>query len=468
MTRPLLYVKDILPQVDPDLIADASVDEMVQAGIDRLLSMQTPSGGFGVWPGSSDPVLWGTAYVVHLFHDARERGYNVPETALKDAVDWLDRNAESEPGGPKFRGTHPGYVQYVLARSGKGHPAQVVKLLEASNFKTNDGKELEGQYLLQAALYASGDHRYAKQLKAPDVSPITDERRNGWSYYSDQRRRGMTLATYHELFGRDASGTPLADLVAEGLEKNQGSYWTTQELMWGVTGLGKWIGTPPKDMPTPVLSFNGDEIAPDKERDAGDGEIAWQISGASRASTIEMILPKNAKDGLTLVGTTEGVKLNVELPTGGKGLSVTREWHFSDGKTFDVGSTLALGDLVYIELTLSNTSNKKLENIALVDRIPAGWEIENPRLGRGSLPDWTSAGDLWVPEYMDIRDDRFQVFGSLERGQRVRVVYAVRAVTAGTFQIPPVFGEAMYDGRIWARQAGGTVYVDGGWAGQYL
>lgn len=468
MTRPLLYVSEILPQIDPDLVAENSVDEMVQAGIDRLLSMQTPSGGFGVWPGSSDPVLWGTAYVVHLLHDAKERGYNVPEMSLQEAVSWLDRNAESEPGGPKFRGTHPGYVQYVLALSGKGHGAQVVKLLEAANPSSKDGKELEGQYLLKAALYQTGDHRYAKDLATLPLSKITDERRNGWSYYSDLRRRGMTLSTYHELFGRDDTGTALADLVADGLESQQGSYWTTQELMWGVTGLGKWIGSPPKNLPTPLLSFNGREIAPDPSRTRSDGDVAWQISGASRASALQLSLPAHAEDGLTLVGTTEGVKHNTKLPLGGKGLAVTRMWSTVHGETLSAGSTHDLGDLVYITLELKNTSNKKLENLALVDRIPAGWEIENPRLGRGALPEWADEDGLWVPEYMDIRDDRFQVFGKLERGETVRVVYAVRAVTAGTFYIPAVFAEAMYDGRIWAREAGGTLTIDGGWGGQYL
>jgi len=468
VTRPLLYVKDILPQIDPDLVAKNSVDEMVQAGIDRLLSMQTPSGGFGVWPGSSDPVLWGTAYVVHLMHDAKERGYRVPESALKDAVNWLHRNAESEPGGPKFRGTHPGYVQYVLALSGKAHSAQVAKLLKASNLQTTDGKELEGQYLLKAALYHAGDHRYKEDLKNLPISEISDERRNGWSYYSDLRRRGMTLSTYHELFGRDRNGTDLADRVSDKLETRSGKRWTTQELMWGVTGLGKWIGSAPKDMPVPVLKFNGKKVAVDKDRDAGKGDVAWQIGGASRATTLDVSMPKSFEGGMTLVGTTEGTKHNVELPEGGSGLSLTRTWYGADGKSFGVGSTHGLGDLVYIELRLTNTTSNVMENLALVDRIPAGWEIENPRLGRGSLPDFVSSSDLWVPEYMDIRDDRFQVFGKLAPRQSVRVVYAVRAVTAGSFQIPPVFAEAMYDGRIWARKNGGQIFIDGGWKGKYL
>lgn len=433
---------------------------MVQAGIDRLLSMQTPSGGFGVWPGSDEPMLWGTAYVVHLMLDAKERGFVVPDAQLAEAVNWLDRNAESTDGGHKFMGTHPGYVQYVLSRAGKPHAASAAKML-ADNPEPKDGEGKEGRYLLMAALQQSGDRRFEKQLKAVDTSPILDDRNNGWSYYSDLRRRGMQLAVYHELFGRDPAANPLADAVAAALEKQNAEYFTTQELMWGVTGLGKWVGTAPAGLPDPELYFNGKKIDPSRERSTKKGEVAWQLSGASRAQSLEIKLPQGAAGKLTLVSTTEGVKPDVAVPMGGNGLRVTRRHRTADGGQY--GSAFNLGELVYVELELTNTHSREIENVALVDRIPAGWEIENPRLGRGGLPDWLSADELWEPEYMDLKDDRFMVFGKLEHGATVRVVYAVRAVTAGEFTLPPVQAEAMYDPRMWAREAGGTVTIEGGW-----
>jgi len=89
--------------------------------------------------------------------------------------------------------------------------------------------------------------------------------------------------------------------------------------------------------------------------------------------------------------------------------------------------------------------------------------VENPRLGRGALPDWVDADDLWKPDHMDIRDDRVQVFGALDKGKSVQVLYALRAVAAGTFTAPPVEAEAMYDPRLRARALGGPVTVRGPW-----
>ena len=125
---------------------------------------------------------------------------------------------------------------------------------------------------------------------------------------------------------------------------------------------------------------------------------------------------------------------------------------------------MALGDLFYVELELANTTGARLSNIALVDRLPAGWEIENPRLGRSdATPEWVDDETLWQADHMDLRDDRIEVFGHLEDKEQRKVIYAVRAVTAGSFELPPAEAEAMYEPRHWARARGGTAVVRGPW-----
>jgi uncharacterized protein YfaS (alpha-2-macroglobulin family) len=460
VTRPLLYIQDVLPQIDPDLVAEGSIDDKIQAGLDRLLSMQTPSGGFGIWPGDTEPVLWGTAYVVHLMLDAQKKGYRVPEEALKDAVDWLDRHAESQEGGPKFTGTSPGYVQYVLSRAGRPHTAIAARMLDA--LQNPVGPEAESQMLLQAALYAAGDRRHDKALRTPDVSLVEGRRHNDWSYYSDLRRRGLTLTVFHELFGAQASGTALAELVAGELVGRPSHGFNTQELMWGVSGLGKWVGKPGK-LPAARLRFDGQVVQASRERSRASGELAWQVTSASLAQSVVLELDHAPATPLALIVTTEGTLAGAVPEGGDRGLHLERRWHLASGGSADPAG-LVLGDLVYVELGLRNLSRERIENVALVDRIPAGWEIENPRLGRGALPEWASRLALWELDYMDLKDDRFMVFGGLEPGQTATVIYAVRATTAGAFTAPGAYAEAMYDPELWSRmdpQEG--VLVDGPW-----
>ena len=58
----LLFVSQLMDNVDPTVTGNKKVEEMVMAGLNRILSMQTPAGGFAYWPGDTEPVAWGTAY----------------------------------------------------------------------------------------------------------------------------------------------------------------------------------------------------------------------------------------------------------------------------------------------------------------------------------------------------------------------------------------------------------------------
>jgi hypothetical protein len=120
--------------------------------------------------------------------------------------------------------------------------------------------------------------------------------------------------------------------------------------------------------------------------------------------------------------------------------------------------------VLYTTIHLTNRTKSVVDNIALVDRVPAGWEIENPRIGGRSLPDWLELDTRWTADHLNVRDDRVEVFGSVAPGQTVSFSYAVRAVTAGAFAVPPVEAEAMYDPRLWARESGQEVVVEGPWA----
>jgi uncharacterized protein YfaS (alpha-2-macroglobulin family) len=115
--------------------------------------------------------------------------------------------------------------------------------------------------------------------------------------------------------------------------------------------------------------------------------------------------------------------------------------------------------------------------IVVVDRLPAGLEIENPRL--------VEAGDVktlpWLkserqPEHTEFRDDRlvaaFNLFGSASRPgsgdgddeaqgaiSSATVAYLVRAVTPGTFLHPAATAEDMYRPERFARTAAGRLVV---------
>jgi uncharacterized protein YfaS (alpha-2-macroglobulin family) len=111
--------------------------------------------------------------------------------------------------------------------------------------------------------------------------------------------------------------------------------------------------------------------------------------------------------------------------------------------------------------------------ILLVDRLPAGLEIENPRLvdsGDVRTLDWLKT--TVPPQHAEFRDDRFvaafDFFGGDGRGRRgeirdpassATVAYIVRAVTPGSFVHPAATVEDMYRPNRFARTATGRLDI---------
>jgi uncharacterized protein YfaS (alpha-2-macroglobulin family) len=472
-TRPLLYVGSIVEQVDPEL-AQLKIEDMVLSGINRVLSMETPSGGFGYWPGSDHPVDWGTAYATHMLLDAKKAGYTVPDDRIANVLTWIEnRTAEMESNtwktGRSWYYEEQGevYLHYVLALAGKGKKARILKLIEHLP-KDAKQEQSEDLYMLQAALYLAGDRRYAADLKAIDTSPIINDRNNSWSFYSDRRRRGLMLSTFFDLFKNDPAGELLATRVAEGLVGQRSSYYTTQELVWGVTGLGKWVtAMGAKGTAGGVLTADGATIEPRKTKQKTNDK-SWSLARASEYKSLVLDIPAGA-DGMYLVISSEGVRPGSDYKVGGNGLSVSRTYKSLDGTEVKLGDgKVALGDLVFVEITVGNTSGQSIQNIALVDRLPAGFEVENPRLGRSFKADWVVEDEQWSLDFLNMRDDRLEAFGSLPAGEDKKIVYTIRAVTSGTYTTPPVEVEAMYDPTLWARDKGEPAIVGGPWTGKLL
>ncbi|HET9619857.1 MAG TPA: MG2 domain-containing protein [Kofleriaceae bacterium] len=474
-TRPLLYVTDLVEQVDPQL-AERKIEDMVLAGINRVFSMEAPSGGFGYWPGATEPLEWATAYATDMLLDAKKRGYAVPDDRLAGVMAWIEGRVAAYERGQHvahqkwnhYDEQSEAYLHYVLARAGKAHKARIGNLIGKLTGKLS-GEQAEDLYLLKAALFLAGDRRYEKDLKAVDTSPISAERLNTWSFYSDRRRRGLMLSTFFDLFGNDPAGAPLADRVAEGLVGQSSSWYNTQELVWGVTGLGKWVSAQlaRSAVAGGTLTADGQPIKPRAARHASNDK-AWSVMRASEYKQLALDVPASAA-GLWLVIHSEGTRPGGDYKVGGNGMTVHRTYRDSKGTAIDpAAGTLKLGDLVFVELEIANTSAAEIQNVAVVDRLPAGFEVENPRLGRTTAAEWSKDLEMWEPEFQNLRDDHLEAFGRLPAKAVKHVIYTVRAVTSGKFTIPPVEVEAMYDATLWAREKGTTAVVGGPWTGKTL
>ncbi|HTY00511.1 MAG TPA: hypothetical protein VMG09_10825, partial [Bacteroidota bacterium] len=96
---------------------------------------------------------------------------------------------------------------------------------------------------------------------------------------------------------------------------------------------------------------------------------------------------------------------------------------------------------------------------AVSDLLPAGFELENPRLTE--MASYTFVKDGTTPEYLDVRDDRINFFTSFHPGgsKQQLFYYAMRAVSPGRFVYAPIIAEAMYNGEYHSVSGGGSVTI---------
>jgi uncharacterized protein YfaS (alpha-2-macroglobulin family) len=69
-----------------------------------------------------------------------------------------------------------------------------------------------------------------------------------------------------------------------------------------------------------------------------------------------------------------------------------------------------------------------------------------------------SSANQWVPNYVDIREDRVVFFGSIGVDAE-QFTYRIKAVSPGEFTVPPAFVEDMYEKSIQARGLAGKMRV---------
>jgi uncharacterized protein YfaS (alpha-2-macroglobulin family) len=135
-----------------------------------------------------------------------------------------------------------------------------------------------------------------------------------------------------------------------------------------------------------------------------------------------------------------------------RGLATAIVFKDRAGKVIDP-SVLAQGTEFVAEVTVKNTKGEYVENVALTQIIPSGWEIVNTR-----FTDFGSFAENNV-DYTDIRDDRSNFYFGLKAHEAKSFRILLNASYPGSYYLPGVQSEAMYDNSFFARTKGQWVKV---------
>ncbi|MBM4042076.1 MAG: alpha-2-macroglobulin family protein, partial [Planctomycetes bacterium] len=229
---PLLYLGDVAKAAEP-MLDGKEAESYVQAGIDRVFSMQTYRGGFACWPGYGEVYPWGSVYATHFLVEAKKAGYDIPKDNLDAAVAYLEEllaeeDADDAPLAAKA------YACLVLAAAGKPNRSWTLRLQEAK-------EELPAysRFHVAAALAAMREDKLAGQLLAAATLPaVAKARDTGGVLHSSAREAAILLSTYLDL-QQDHPNVPLlVQRLADSMK--EGRWATTQENAFALMAMGKY------------------------------------------------------------------------------------------------------------------------------------------------------------------------------------------------------------------------------------
>ena len=435
---PLLYFSDIAKTVDPELALDDNVDHFLTQGIEKLEGMLTSSNHFSYWPGGQYINHWSSIYASHFLIEARKAGYEVSDRVYDGLIDGLKQQVKEISGKQKsvnesnrYNTQRAVYGCYVLAAAGQ--PEKGVMHYLKNNLLS--GLSEYSQFQLAGAFALSGELETALSMLPVSISPQNEGSRDtGRNFDSPVRSQAIILDVLSEVNENHSSIPTLVSNLSKAASKRN-RWGTTQENAFAFLALGKIMKKQMDGNYTGNITLNGEHLA-----DFDSTTPSFRLDGADWDGAQVKIAIKGTGN-CYYYWSAFGIRRDSHIEEYDRDIEVQRRYLNQEGVPYE--NEFQHGDMIIAEVTVKAlTSN--LQNVVVVDMLPAGFEIENARLAsRAGIP-WLKIQDF-RPDYVDIRDDRLIFFGSFPRQRERKFHYALRAVTRGDFTLPPVSAEAMYD-----------------------
>lgn len=437
---PLLYVNDLA--AENHLALDAGVDQRIKDAIERLLARQGSNGSFGLWSAGGDDA-WLDAYVTDFLTRAREKGFAVPDVLFKTALDRIRNSVVNAEEPEKDGGRDLAYGLYVLAKNGT---APIGDLRYLADTKLNNIATPIAKAQLAAALALVGDRGRAERVYAAAVNSLAPKPalEFGRMDYGSSLRDAAALVS---LSSEGNAPKATINLAVERVEAARGltPYTSTQENAWLVLASRALA----KEANSLAITVNGEAAK----------NAVYRNYRSSDISAKPVTITNTGDAPVQAVVSVTGAPITPE-PAASNGFKIERNFFTLDGKPADV-SKAKQNDRFAVVLKVTE-AKPEFGRIMVVDYLPAGLEIDNPKLvssGDSGTLDWIEDGE--EPENTEFRDDRFSA--AIEREAKdeavFTVAYIVRAVSPGKYVLPQAYVEDMYNPSRYGRTGTGTVEV---------
>lgn len=436
---PQLFLTDIF---DLTFKKKQEIQSNIEKGIKRLGSFQRPNGGMSYWMGENNANDWGTSYAGHFMIEAERKGFALPLSFKSNWISYQQQAARDwRPSYTNYNSDlAQAYRLYTLALAEKPDLAAMNRLREFSEISN------EAKWRLAAAYALAGQSEASDKISKSANIEFLPPRHNYYTYGSVDRNRAMALETM--IFTKDKRAQNIAKTIAKDLSSN--NWMSTQTTAYSLLAMAKMVKANGGKSIKLKYTLNGKSKTIDTKSAVAQREL--NILDGNNSLNF-----KNNQDNVVYVRVLNSGK----LPLGNelkeqRGLSVSIVYKDTKGNTIDINN-LQQGQDFVATVKVSNLKNEAVKDVALTQIFPSGWEIVNTR--------FTDFGNITTSQarFTDIRDDRVNFYFDLnKKGKYDTKTFNImlNASYLGTYYLPGIQAEAMYDNEFLVRTKGKWVTVE--------
>ena len=447
-------VSQAMPSAILGVRPEFNLDEAkMRAAVKRTLAMlqarQNSEGAFGVWHAGSYVNPYQTTYAAHFLVELREHGFDVPAPLFDRVIRYLKSLvAEKHSSLEELRAAS--YALYVLSRAGFLMTNEIGSLREQLD-KTEPKrwrKDLAGLLLAGTYKLLHLDQEAQSLIaEARMDAPVVTSYRH---YYDPTVYRAQLLYILAKHFPERLQTLTAEDLylMADAISSGESN---TMSMGFSVLGLDAYTKAVPAPSAAGVRIFEVARDGSTKQLPLSESLLPHvQLSPSAKAVRFEgdtnlPLFYQFVQTGYDRNPPSSVVKRKLEAfheLKNEKGVPITE---------------IGIDEKVYVHVFVRGTEGE-VSDVAVIDMIPGGFEIDISPEGLGSRKSLPSALVTWEPQYVDVREDRVVFYGTAENVARP-FIYRLKPTNKGRFKVPPTYAEGMYERSAVARSLGTTIEV---------
>ncbi|HKP93468.1 MAG TPA: alpha-2-macroglobulin [Chthoniobacterales bacterium] len=411
-----------------------------------LRRRQNDQGDFGYWgPEKGAEISFMSAYAMHFLIEAKAAGFAPPADMFASGLRNLQAMVAKDPSSLEDARTIA-YAIYLLSREGVVTTNYIINLRETldKNHAKEWKSDLTAVYLAGALHILKKEDEAGKLISGYRPGQMDKERIN--DFYQPLGADSQYVAVLAREFPDRLKKFPAAEFEKMLKPIGDGTF-NTLSAAYAVLALKSYARLVAQHPPELTIA-ELDKTKKEKVLVSG-AKLLQRTNFSADAAALRFRTPNKLNPPGAYYQIIEaGFDRQLTDKPLADGLEVYRELLDQSNKPV---TTTKLGDVITVRLRIRSLRNESITNVALVDLLPGGFEVVSSSLTPG-------VSTIKGVDYVEVREDR-AVFYTTVPTETLEITYQIKSCNRGTFVVPPVFAESMYERTIKARGLGGKLSV---------